>query len=219
VSPPRPCRGRDHDRHALLAQVADAIPHEQARRRVKAGARLVQEEHLGCVHHRPGDHDPLRLAARDEVDLVGRPVGEPEQLEEFVGAPVALGRRDAVVRGVEGQVLADRERAVEVVALRHHGEDAARPHGVGGDVDADHPGGARAQPDAGREHADRGRLAGAVWSEQPKHLAAVDGERDAVHGIRGRLRIALLEPLHLDRKPALIGRRRDLKRRTHRREG
>ena len=77
------------------------------------------------------------------------------------------------------------------------------------------PGG---QPDAGREHADRGRLAGTVGAEEPKHLAPLDGERDAVHGIRAAPSDSASGAPPPRPQTAPDRRRRDLKRRTHRRE-
>ena len=112
----------------------------------RPGRRLVEEQHLGLVHQRAGDHHPLRLAAGEQVGLDFAAVEQPELLEQLVGAAVALGGRDAVVGGVEDEVAPDRERAVEVPALRHDGEHAARRDRVGGDVDA----GDRRRPLVGR---------------------------------------------------------------------
>jgi len=159
------------------------------------------------VHHRPGDHDPLRLAAGDVVRLVVAAVGQAEELEQLVRPAVALAARHAVVGGVEDQVLADRERPVEVRALRHHGQLRPCPHRVAGDVDPADPGNAASELDARREHADRRRLARAVRAEEAEHLAPLDGERDAVDGVHRGFRVALLEALHLDRRPVLAPRR------------
>ena len=71
------------------------------------------------VHERPRDHHALRLPAGEEVRLVARAIEQAELVEQLVGARLALARRHAVVGGVEDQVVADRERAVEVAALRH----------------------------------------------------------------------------------------------------
>ena len=50
----------------------EPVPHEEPRRRVEAGRRLVEEEHLRRVHQRARDHHALRLAAREEVRLDAR---------------------------------------------------------------------------------------------------------------------------------------------------
>ena len=65
-----------------------------------------------------------------------RALEQAELLEQLVGARLALARRDAVVGGVEDQVVAHRERAVEVAALRNDRELPARLDRVADDVDA-----------------------------------------------------------------------------------
>jgi hypothetical protein len=91
--------------------------------------------------------------------------------------------------------------------MRYHGQLRPRPHRVAGDVDPADPGNAAGELHPGREHADRRRLAGAIWPEEAEYLAPLDGERDAVDGVRRGLRIALLEALHLDRRPVLAPHR------------
>ena len=155
-----------------VAQLAQAVPDEETRRRVEAGRRLVEEEHARRVHERAGDHHALRLPAREEVGLVPRAVEQAELVEQLVGPPLALARRDAVVGGVEDQVVADRDRAVEVAAA------AARRRAAPGPAPGSRttstppmraaPGG---RPDAGRQHPDGRRLSGPVRAEQPEHLA------------------------------------------------
>ena len=78
---------REDERHAAVAQLAQPVPDEEARRRVEAGRRLVEEEHLRRVHQRARDHHPLRLAAREEVGLVSGAVEQAELVEQLVGAP------------------------------------------------------------------------------------------------------------------------------------
>jgi hypothetical protein len=153
------------------------------------------------VHHRPGDHDPLGLAARHEVDLVGRPVGQAEQLEELVGAAVALGRRHAVIGGVEGQVLADRERAVEVGRC---GTTASMLRARTASAVTSMPT-TRTTPAVSRTRVVSTPivvvLPGAIWAQEPEYLAPLDGEGDAVDRVHRGLRVALLEPLDLDCQP------------------
>ena len=159
------------ERHACVAQLAQPVPHEQPRRRIEARRRLVEEEHLRRVHQRPRDHHPLRLAAGEEVGLDARALEQAELLQQLVRPRLALARRHAVVGGVEDQVVADRDRAVEVVALRHDRELRGAPHRVAADVDAADARRAARRAHARREHADGRRLAGAVRAEQPEHLA------------------------------------------------
>ena len=179
-------------------QLAQAVPHEQAGGGVEPGARLVQEQHERRVHQRPRDHDPLGLPAAEHVGLHVGAIEQPELREQLVGPPLALAGGHAVVRGVEHEVVPDRERAIEVAALRHDGELAAGPHLIACHVDPSDERAAGGRAHAGREDADRGGLARAVRPEQPEHLAASDREADAVDGVPRRLRVALDELFDLD---------------------
>ena len=49
-----------------------------------------RNEHVGVVHDRPRDHQPLRHAARELVDFGPGAVGEAELLEQLVGRARAL---------------------------------------------------------------------------------------------------------------------------------
>jgi class 3 adenylate cyclase len=190
--------GREDQRHVGVAQLAQAVPDEEPRRRIETRRRLVEEEHPRRVHERAGDHHALGLPAGEEVRLVARTVEQAELLEQLIGALVALPRRHAVVRRVEDEVVADRDRPVEVAPLRHDGELLPRPHGVADDLDAADPGQPGRGPDPGREHAHRGRLPRSVRTEQPQDLSRAGSERDAVDGVHRCARIPLDELDDLD---------------------
>ena len=128
---------RQEERDAAVAQLAEAVPDEQPRGRVEAGRVGSSRKSTSgaCISARA---------------IITRCDWPPENMSGFCLARssspncsssssarrVALARRDAVVGGVEDQVVADRERAVEVAALRDDRERAARAHRVGDDVDA-----------------------------------------------------------------------------------
>ena len=76
---------REHDGLALRVQLADDVPQGEAALRVEARRRLVEEQHVGIVHDRPGDHQPLGHAARHLGDVGRGPVGQAELLEQLVG--------------------------------------------------------------------------------------------------------------------------------------
>ena len=184
---------RQDERDAAVAQLAQAVPHEQPRGRVEPGRRLVEEQHLRRVHQRPRDHHALRLAAARTCPASDfAAVEQPELLEQLVGAAVALRRRDAVVGGVEDEVGADRERAVEVAALRDDGERAARPTGSRDDVDAARP---SADPLVGRTRVVSTPTVvvfpAPFGPSRPNISPARDLEADPVDGVDGRSGIAL----------------------------
>ena len=67
--------------------------HLLAQLEVERAERLVEQQHLGPVDQRPGQRDPLPLAARELVRLaVGEPL-EPHGRQRLVGALAAFGLR------------------------------------------------------------------------------------------------------------------------------
>ena len=65
--------GGDHQREAeLVAQRLDQVEHALPGVRVEVAGRLVAQQQLGLLGERPGDRDPLRLAA-GELRRKGRP--------------------------------------------------------------------------------------------------------------------------------------------------
>ncbi len=175
--------GREDERDVGVAQLAQPVPDEEARRRIETRGRLVEEEHPWRVHKSARDHHALRLSAGEEVGLVLRAVEKAELVEQLVGTLLALARRNAVVRRVEDEVVADRDGAVEVALLRHDGELHARPHRVAHNVDAAEPGYACSRPHAGRQHPDRRRLPRSIRPEQPEDLTRGNAEGHAVDGV------------------------------------
>ncbi|CAM5313931.1 hypothetical protein SALBM311S_08757 [Streptomyces alboniger] len=173
-------RGEDHG-HALLAEFGDPLVHEQPRLRIQTGGRFVQEQHARPVDQRPGDHHPLHLTARQVVDLRLPVVGQPHPLQQFVGPQPALRPRHPAIAGVEHQVLADRQRPVQIVALRY---DREHPLGLAGPGHHIHPvdlDPTRGRQNAGGHHAHGGALSGAVRPEQAEHLTPVHIETETVH--------------------------------------
>ena len=75
-------------------QVGEDAPEVDARLRVDPRGRLVEEEHLGLVHERARDHQPLREPAGELVHHRRRALGELELLEQLVGARDATARRE-----------------------------------------------------------------------------------------------------------------------------
>jgi len=103
---------------------------------------------------------------------------------------LTLAAGHTVVGGMEDEVVADRERAIEVAALRHDRELSACLDRLGCDVDPADPCSSRAGTHPGGEDADRRRLAGPVRTEQPEDLGRLDREADPVDGIDCPTRVA-----------------------------
>ena len=113
-------------------------------RRVEAGGRLVEEEHLGLVHERRREVEPALHAAGVALDpAVGRVV-ELDELEQLLGA--RRPRRapaDAEQPGLQHEQLAAGLARVEPGLLERDADPAPRLVRVGRDVDAGDAGGTR----------------------------------------------------------------------------
>jgi hypothetical protein len=71
--------GHHDDRRALLAPQADDQIHDHlASERIERTGRLIRKQHLGLHHQRPGQRNPLCLAARQ---LPGAPSAEAAELK------------------------------------------------------------------------------------------------------------------------------------------
>lgn len=148
---------------------------------IQAGGGLVQQDDRGVFQERPGDRDPLPLAAGElgAVFADGRVVACGQFLRELI-AVCSLGCGEHF--GVGGAVLAEADVLHHRVVkqddvLKHHGvigEKHLRVHG--GDIDAadlDRAAGDVPQP-CGKPRA--GALAGAGWTDQRRDLAFLGGE-------------------------------------------
>ena len=171
----------EQDGHAqLVVEPLHLLPHAGAADRVEPGGRLVEEQHVGVVHQRGGEVEPATHAARVGVDAPVERVAEVDQRAELdqplvdllAGEPVELALQaqqlDAGLLRVEGDVL-QRDADAEAHLLRPLGDVEARHRRL--------PAGGREQR---AEHLHRGRLAGAVGSEQAVDLAPRDGEVEVV---------------------------------------
>ncbi len=161
-------------------QLADHVPERQATLRIETGGRLVEEQDIGDVHDRPGDHQALSHASRELGDVGPGTVGEPELLEELSRAFVGVPRVHPEVAAVEVQVLRDVERAVQGVGLRHDANHLLEGGGLHDRVDAADGGPPRRRDHPGRQHPDGGRLARAIRAEQAEDLAAADAQVQVV---------------------------------------
>src|SRR4051795_10263202 len=83
----------EDDRHALLAEVLDVAEQALRQRRIHPGHRLVEHDHLGVAHQRPGHLQQLALAAGEdagEVVLLGVELEPLEQVHGLLGVLALL---------------------------------------------------------------------------------------------------------------------------------
>src|ERR1022692_674381 len=153
---------------------------------VQRAERLVKQQHRRLQHERPGQRDPLLLAAgqlsgaalgeRAQLDQVQRLVDPAVQLA-LVQLAVAQPERDIVEHGQEGEQRIALEHGVDVPLVRR---------------DAGHVQVIEQDPASGRllepgNQPQRGRLTAAGRAEQREELAAGDREVDLVDGHFGEV--------------------------------
>ena len=164
--------------------VAQLGPHVLAQLEVQGRQRLVEQEHLGLDRQRPGDRDPLLLAARKLVDPPVAVAGQRDQLEHLLDLAVALGPRHAAHVEPEGDVVRHGHQREQGEVL----EDQRRRAAVGADAAQ----GPAAQPDLAfggldepGDHAQDRGLAAARGAEEGEELPFRDGQVDVAHGREG----------------------------------
>ena len=177
--------GKDH-RHALLAERPDLVPDHPPGLGVQAGGRLIQDEHLGVVHHGLGHHQAA-LHTTGQVVYLGVPFGlELGELQHLVDLGVDPGAGDAMELGVVLKVLIHVDVPVQHVVLGDHAYPVLHLPGVLDDVQAQHRGSPAGGMCEATQHAYDGGLASPVGPQQPEYLTAgylqvhpVDGDQVA----------------------------------------
>ena len=174
--------GGDQHGHPLVGQAVDLGPELAPGERVHARGGLVEKEHLGFVHERHRQGEPLLVAERQGL-AVGCGIGlQVEGGEGPVDLAAAAAAAQAVGAAEETQVLEHGQVAVQGKTLGHVAD--ARPgRGRGGaQVEPGHGAVAAGDGQQAAEHAEGGGLAGAVGAEQAEDLAAPHPEAHPVHG-------------------------------------
>ena len=102
--------------------------------RVEVGGRLVEQQQLGVVQDRAGDRGALDHPARVGVDRVVGAAAQADGVQQLLDARV----RRAVQAGVEAQVLARGEVAVEQRRVAEEADPAADRPALVGQLVAEH---------------------------------------------------------------------------------
>src|SRR6266536_6376488 len=192
--------GGEQDRHlAALPQAADHVEQLVADAGVETDGRLVEEQHLGLGEERAGDLEAATLATAVAADGPIEQLGQPKRVGEFGGAGLGRPWIDAPEAGVDVEVAAAGQHSVDDRLLEDNAADSADGERLARNVEPGHARTAARRGDRRREHPDRGRLAGAVGTEQAEYLAAGDLEVDALHGFDVAL-VGLAEPSQVDRR-------------------
>ncbi len=154
--------GREEDRRPLAVEGLDLLPDLLAADRVEAGGRLVEEQHPRLVHERRGEVEPAPHPARVGPDpAIGR-LAQPDPLEQGVAA--CAGPRPWRSRAASPAARSARVRSSTGRARPPGGRPRSRgvPRRPLDDVVPGDPRATRRGAKQRRQHAHRGRLAGAV---------------------------------------------------------
>ena len=171
--------GRDQHREALGGERVDLVPELAPRLRIDAGGRLVEQQQFRARQRAGAERQPLLPAAGQ---LAGELLLAAGQAEPFDGGARCGDRlRDAVDAADELEILAHRQVLIQAEALRHVADLALDLVGLGADVVAEAGAGAFIRRQQAAQHADRGRLAGAVRAEEAVDRAALDLHREVAH--------------------------------------
>jgi hypothetical protein len=173
---------RDQYADAAFREFVHEFPELSAGERIDPGRGLVQEQDFGLVQQR-GRHGqcPLvtqrqarraRCGVADKIDSIERPV-DPHPRPRLV---------EPVEPGLQGEVLAYRQIAIECEALRDVADMAARCARVANHVDSGNANFTARRWERSAQHADRRRLACAVGTQEAEHFAVAHGEIDSVDG-------------------------------------
>ena len=164
--------GREEDRGAGAGERADDAPQLLPAAGVEAGGRLVEEQHGRRDDEAEREVEASAHAARVGADAAARGIREVEPLEELGRARVRASRRaEPREPAHHDEVLGAGEHAVDGGRLAGEADAALDLLGVGDDVVAGDPRGARIGPHERREDVDGRRLARAVRPEQGEHGA------------------------------------------------
>ena len=102
-----------------LGEVAEDAQHALDLHVVEVGGRLVGQEQGRVVGQRPGDGDPLLLAARQVAGPVAQALAEADPLEQRHGLGPGVGPADARGAQRHHDVLDGVEAGDEVEGLEH----------------------------------------------------------------------------------------------------
>src|SRR5688572_31138335 len=102
---------------ALLGELAQPVPDEQAGLRVEPRSRLVEDDDLGVVQQGAGDEQAPLHTAGELLDRRFGLVGELHEVEKLLSPPEYQLAGKVVVPAVDEQVLLYLELVVEVVLL------------------------------------------------------------------------------------------------------
>jgi len=202
----------DHDQGLAPAQAPQAVQDRRLGGGVHAGERVVEDEHRPVAPQRPGDGQPLLLAARQGDAALAHHliVSVGKGLDVLVEAGLD-GRGPDARRvggaGAQGDILGDGAGEEERL-LRDHRDPLVDAVGIQlgevGAVEADH---ARFRPEQAAEDPQQRGLAAAHHAGDAHRPAGSDVQVDTAERVLARAGVAVAQPAHAEGRFRGGGRR------------
>ena len=170
----------DEEGLAAGGQIEQQLAHLDARLRVEAVGRLVEDQHFRVVQQRPGDSHALLHAVAQRLDVQIVEGACPRQLQHLADPPRPVPPRQAERRSEKVEVLADAHVVIRTEHIRHV---ADQPLDLPRLRDAVGPGDRRRaarRPGQADEDLDGRRLARAVRPHEAEDLPSLHGQGQTV---------------------------------------
>ncbi len=179
--------GREENRLAARLEIADQVLEQRLRDRIEARERLVEDQDVGVVEDRADELDLLLHALRQRLDLRLGPLSELDAFEPLADQLLGAPTLDSVQLGEEQQMVGDGHLAVEAAFFRQVADSAQvlRPPRP---AEEEHL--AAVRRENVHDHADAGRLAGAVLAQQTEYGSRRHRQGDAVDRHKLTVRLA-----------------------------
>ena len=171
---------RQDDRAALRGLFVQKRDDRTLQDRIHAGRELVEKDNRHVDHEHLGDLDAPADAAAQVLHFRGGHVLEAEARHDFVGAGAHRSPGLAMKPRERQQVVLHAQKELGGLLLDHDPDVPPHLERLSNDVEAEDADLSRGWPHERHQHAQRGRLAGAVRTEQPEDRPAAHLEAEPI---------------------------------------
>ena len=169
--------GGEQHRDPPVAQVRDHPSDELTTGRIDPGGGFVEEGDIGTTDEGQCERESLLFAARHRTPGGGTMIGQPDEVEQFIGIDGVV-----VVGGEEVEGLGRTHAGGDSTGLEHHADTGDEAAMVGDGVESEHPDRTGGGAAIALEGLDGRGLACPVGSEQSGDPSGHGGEGEAVDG-------------------------------------
>ena len=171
---------RQQDGGSFAVQTANLLPQRDAAHRIEPRCRLVEEQHSRLMDQAERQVETTAHAARIGADPAIGSASETNAFEQFGGAWLDLGDRQAVEHCLQVQQLVAGHQWIDGRILQSHADVAAHIVGLRDDIETGHLCRAGRRLQQSRQHPDDRAFSGAVRAKESEDLAVLHFEVDTV---------------------------------------